>query len=223
LGFQEIGGALAEINQHRERPAGRIRLNVLSDGARLLIAQRLPAFLEDFPDVAVEVSVIDQMVDIVAAGFDAGIRFGGTVPEDYVAVRLSPPLRWVTVASPRYLNRSAPIAEPEDLRRHRCIQIRTGQGVIYRWDFECEGEHRVVEVPGQLCVNETTLGIEMSLAHGGVFYCLERRVSQYIARGELQVVLPNWAPMEPGFYVYYPGHRQVPPGLPELIEALKEY
>ncbi|MEI4957431.1 LysR family transcriptional regulator [Aeromonas caviae] len=222
IGFLEIGGALADVNRHRDRPVGRLRLNVLQDGSRLLLAKSLPTFLHNYPDIEVEVAVDDHMVDIVAAGFDAGIRFGGTVPEDFVAVKIGPLLRWVAVASPRYLRRSAPLNVPEDLKAHNCIQIRTGQGVIYRWDFEKDGEHRSVDVPGQLCVNETTLGIDIAVASGGIMYCLEDRVREQLYQGELQVVLPDWSPMAAAFHIYYPGHRQVPPGLRELIEILRQ-
>ncbi|TWR88222.1 LysR family transcriptional regulator [Pseudomonas saxonica] len=221
VGFTEISGALAALDRHRDRPSGRLRLNVLADGARLLFTKFLPQFLEAYPEVSVEVAVDDRMVDIVSAGFDAGIRFGDTIPEDYIAVRLSEELRWVAVASPRYLNANARILSPEDLKNHNCIQIRTGNGVIYRWDFEKEGDHQTIDVPGQLCVNETTFGIEMALADRGITYCLEERVSGHLARGELQIVLPDWAPIEPAFYIYYPGRRQMPPGLRELVDLFR--
>ena len=221
VGFTEISGALTALDRHRDRPSGRLRLNVLADGARLLFTKFLPQFLEAYPEVSVEVAVDDRMVDIVSAGFDAGIRFGDTIPEDYIAVRLSEELRWVAVASPRYLNANARILIPEDLKNHNCIQIRTGNGVIYRWDFEKEGDHQTIDVPGQLCVNETTFGIEMALADRGITYCLEERVSGHLARGELQIVLPDWAPIEPAFYIYYPGRRQMPPGLRELVDLFR--
>ena len=221
VGFQEIRGALAEVDRHRDRPAGRLRINVLSDGARLLFNRWLPKYLEAYPDVSVEVAVDDRMVDILAAGFDAGIRYGGTIAEDFIAVPISEQLRWVAAASPRYLNRTSRILVPEDLKNHNCIQIRTGQGIIYRWDFEKEGDHRVIEVPGQLCVNETEFGIQMALSGRGITYCLEERIADYISRGELQVVLPDWAPIEPAFHIYYPGRRQMPPGLRELIDLLR--
>ena len=222
VGFEEIGGALEEINQHRDRPVGRLRINVLSDSARLVLVKVLPRYLETYPDVAIEVAVDDRMIDIVESGFDAGIRFGGTIKEDFIAVRIGAKLRWVTVASPRYLNLHGRIASPEDLRNHHCIQLRTGAGTIYRWDFEKDGEHRVVDVPGQLCVNETALGIDMALAGHGIMYCLEDRVAAFVNRGELQYVLSDWAPIEPPFTLYYPGHRQIPPGLRELIEMLRD-
>lgn len=221
LGFSEISGALTALDRHRDRPSGRLRLNVLSDAARLLFTQYLPRYLEAYPEVSVEVAVDDKMLDIVSAGFDAGIRFGDTIPEDYIAVRISEALRWVAVASPRYLNANARILVPEDLKSQQCIQIRTGNGTVYRWDFEKDGDHQCIDVPGQLCVNETTFGIEMALADCGITYCLEDRVKAYLDRGELQVVLPDWAPMEPAFHIYYPGRRQMPPGLRELIDLFK--
>lgn len=221
IGFAEISGALAALDRHRDKPSGRLRLNVLSDGALLLLTEYLPKFMESYPDVSVEVAVDDRVVDIFEAGFDAGIRFGNTIPEDLIAVRISEELRWVAVASPRYLNARPRINIPEDLRNHQCIQIRMGNGVVYRWDFEKEGEHRCIDVPGQLCVNETTFGIEMALADQGIMYCLEGRVKKHLERGELQIVLADWAPVEPAFHIYYPGRRQMPPGLRELIDILK--
>jgi len=222
VGFREIGDALDEINGMRDRPLGRLRLNVLSDGARLIMARHLPKFLSKYPEIEVEISVDDKIVDIVSEGFDAGIRFGGTVPEDLVAVRLGSSLKWVAVASPRYLYRRSQPIMPDDLLSHSCIQIRTGQGIIYSWDFR-KGEKCIsVDVKGQVCVNETTIGIELALSDVGIFYCLESRVADYLRDGRLRIVLPDWAPVEPPMYLYYPGHRRIPQGLRELIDVLRE-
>ncbi|CQQ28001.1 LysR family transcriptional regulator [Yersinia enterocolitica] len=222
IGFREIGDALDEINRMRDRPLGRLRLNVLCDGARLVMARHLPKFLSQYPEVEVEISVDDRMVDIVSEGFDAGIRFGGTVPEDLVAVRLGSDLKWVAVASPRYLYRRPQPVMPDDLRSHACIQIRTGQGTIYSWEFKKGEEHYAIDVKGQVCVNETTMGVELALAGVGIFYCLEDRVSENLRNGNLRIVLPDWAPIEPAMYLYYPGHRRIPQGLRELIDVLRE-
>lgn len=222
IGFSEISEALDELNTWRENPVGRIRLNVLSDGARLIIAPHLPTFLQRYPQVQVDVTVDDRMVDIVAEGFDAGIRFGGTIADDFVAVKLGEPLKWVAVASPRYLYHHAEPMRPEDLLHHACIQIRTGQGTIYKWEFRRGEEYRAIDVPGQVCVGETTMGIELALAGTGITYCLEKRVEPWLRSGELRVVMAEWAPMEPAMYLYYPGNRTVPPGLRELIEVLRD-
>jgi len=222
VGFQEIGDALDEVNRLRDRPAGRLCLNVLSDGARLIVGRYLPKFLSKYPEVEVEVCVDDRMVDIVAEGFDAGIRFGGTVPEDLVAVKLGADLKWVAVAAPRYLYHRPPLLEPEDLRAHSCIRMRTGQGVIYKWEFRQGNDYRVIDVPGQICVSETTLALELALAGTGIAYCLEDRVKEPLLNGALHVVLPDWSPVEPALCLYYPGHRRVPQGLRELIALLRE-
>lgn len=222
MGFKEIAAALEEINRLRDTPVGKLRLNVLSDGARLIIARHLTRFISKYPEVELEISVDDRMVDIISEGFDAGIRFGGTVPEDLVAVRLGKELRWVAVASPRYLYQHTPPAVPEDLRLHECIQLRTGQGVIYKWEFRKGNDYRVIDVKGQICVSETALAIELALSGAGIAYCLEERVRRYLYDGSLRAVLPDWAPVEDPMYLYYPGHRQVPQGLKELIEVLRE-
>lgn len=222
IGFSEISEALDELNAWRENPVGRIRLNVLSDGARLIVAPHLPAFLKRYPQVQVDVTVDDRMVDIVAEGFDAGIRFGGTIADDFVAVKLGEPLKWVAVASPRYLYHHAEPMRPEDLLHHACIQIRTGQGTIYKWEFRRGEEYRALDVPGQVCVGETTMGIELALAGAGITYCLEKRAEPWLRSGELRVVLAEWATMEPAMYLYYPGNRTVPSGLRELIDVFRE-
>lgn len=222
IGFDEIGGALNDINQHRDRPVGRLRINSLSDGARLVLNKVLPRFLDTYPDVAVEIAVDDRMIDIVDGGFDAGIRFGGTIHEDFIAIRIGTRLRWVTVASPRYLNLHGRISIPEDLKSHECIQLRTGLGTVYRWEFDKNDERLAIEAPGRLCVNETALAIDMALSGHGIAYCLQDRVASHVARGELQYVLQDWTPVEPPFTLYYPGHRQMPPGLRELIDMLRE-
>lgn len=222
IGFDEIGEALEEINAAREKPVGRLRLNVLSDGARLIIGPHLPTFLKRYPEMLVDITVDDRMVDIVASGFDAGIRYGGTVPEDFVAVRLGEPLRWVAVASPRYLyHRQTPFV-PDDLLAHSCIQIRTGAGTIYKWEFRKGDEYREIDVPGQVCVGDTITGIDLARAHVGITYCPEKRVEEYLRSGELRVVLPEWSFIDTAMYLYYPGNRTTAPGLRELISVFRE-
>ena len=222
IGFAEISEALDELNAFRERPVGRIRLNVLKDGARLVVAPLLPRFLKRYPDVQVDITIDDRMVDIVSEGFDAGIRYGGTIPEDFVAVKLGREIKWVAVASPRYLyHHQAPVL-PKDLLSHSCIQIRTGQGTIYKWEFRKGDEYHAIDVQGQVCVGDTVMGIELALADVGITYCPEKRVERYLRSGELRVVLAEWSPVEPAMYLYYPGYRTVPQGLRELCDVFRE-
>lgn len=221
-GFEEIIDALDEINASREKPIGRLRLNVLHDGARLVIGPHLPVFLKRYPDMQVDITVDDRMVDIVSEGFDAGIRYGGTVPEDFVAIKLGHELRWVAVASPRYLYHHQAPFFPGDLKHHSCIQIRTGAGTIYKWEFDNGIEHHEVDVPGQVCVGDTITGIDLALGDVGITYCPEKRVENYIKRGDLTVVLAGWSPLQPAMYLYYPRNRNNLPGLQELINVLRE-
>lgn len=222
IGFEEISDALDEINVSRDKPIGRLRLNVLHDGARLVIGPHLPAFLKRYPDMQVDITVDDRMVDIISAGFDAGIRYGGTVPEDSVAVKLGQELRWVAVASPRYLYHHQAPFFPEDLKSHACIQIRTGAGTIYKWEFRKGNDYREIDVPGQVCVGDTITGIDLALGDVGITYCPEKRVEKYIKSGELTVVLADWSPVEPAMYLYYPRNRNNLPGLQELINIFRE-
>ncbi len=221
-GFEEIGAALSDMGRHRGRPVGRLRINVLTDGARLLFTKWLPKFLDAYPEVAVEVVIEDRMMDIVGAGFDAGIRYGGTIAEDFIAVPVSNQVRWVAIASPKYLEHAPKLEIPEDLSKHNCIQIRTGTGAICQWDFDKGDDYRSVSITGKLCVNETQFGIDMALADCGIFYAPEDRVVDHVLRGDLEIVLPEWTSIGHPFYIYYPSRRQMPPGLREFIDLLRE-
>lgn len=221
-GFRQIGEALEDINRFRAQPTGRIRLNVPRAASELLLGPILTRFMNSYPDLQVEVKVEDTLVDIVAGGFDAGIRFGGSIPKDMVAVRLSPDYRWIVVGAPEYLRAHGLPRSPADLRDHRCIQLRCGNGALYRWEFECGDCVQTVEVPGRLCVNDPELALRAALDGAGLAYCLEPRVAGYLATGRLREVLADWCPDAPGLYLYYPGHRQVPAGLRALVRMVRE-
>ena len=133
--FGEIGEALSELGRYRSGPLGGLRINVPRDASRLLLSPVLARYLEDYPGVKIEVVVDNNMVDIVKAGFDAGMRFGDTVPQDMVCTPLTPPLRWVVVGAPAYLGRHGTPRKPEDLLRHACIRLRLGDQTMYRWEL----------------------------------------------------------------------------------------
>lgn len=125
-GFHTIGEALDQLERYRGSPAGRLRLNVPRDASRLLLSPVLPAFFSAYPDIQLDITVDDHLVDIIAEGYDAGIRYGDTVPRDMIATPLSGPLRWVVVGSPAYLARHGRPARPEDLMHHACVRMRIG-------------------------------------------------------------------------------------------------
>lgn len=220
--FQAIDAALDDLNAQRATPTGRIRVNLPYDASILLLHPILPTFIRRWPGVAIEVTPEDRYVDLAASGCDAGVRYGGTVPDDMVSQRLSPDLKWVVVGSPSYLEREGRPRHPNELSAHQCVRIRTGQDRLYRWEFESQDESFAIDAPGSLTTISSTLGIEMARAGTGLFYCLEARVANLLQTGELEVVLRDWTPKGPGFFVYYSSRRQVPHGLRLLIDLIRE-
>lgn len=217
-----IDTALDDLNRERRSPTGRVRINTPRDASTLLLAPVLPTFLHRYPDLAVEVTPEDHYVDIVAGGYDAGIRYGGTVPEDMVAQRLSPDLKWIVVGAPSYLDQAGRPEHPQDLLRHRCVRIRTGNDRIYRWEFERDGEAFELDVPGSFTTSCSTLSFQATVGGAGLFYCLEARAAPYLMSGELETVLADWTPSGPGFFIYYSGRKQVSHGLRLLVDTIRE-
>ena len=222
--FTAIGSALDGLNRHREpgSAAGRIRLNVLEHASTLLLAPVLPVFGARYPQVEIEIRVSNDLLDVVEAGADAGIRYGGTVPQDMVAQRLSADLRWVVVGAPGYLDAHGAPGHPRDLSAHRCLRIRLGDESLYRWEFEQAGESLALDVPGAVTLDSTQFALVLAAAGGGLAYLPEPCVMPMVARGELRIVLADWAPMGNGFHIYYPGRRQLPTGLRLLIDVIRE-
>jgi DNA-binding transcriptional LysR family regulator len=161
-------------------------------------------------------------VDIVAEGFDAGVRLRESVPEDMVAVPFGGDSRFVAVASPRYLKEHPAPRTPRDLRAHSCIRHRTQSGRVLRWEFERQGRSITVDIRGPLTLNDDELMARGAVDGLGVAYVSERLVAKEIDAGKLRVVLGEWCPRIPGLALYYPGHRQVPPALRAFIDILKE-
>ncbi|RXZ33987.1 LysR family transcriptional regulator [Oxalobacteraceae bacterium CAVE-383] len=221
-GFQTIGEALGDLDQYRGTPAGRLRINVPRDAARLLLGPALPTFFVQYADLELELTVEDRPVDIVAEGYDAGIRYGGTVPQDMVAVPLTGKLRWVVVGAPAYLARRGRPQVPADLMRHACVRMRLGDNSIYKWELGEGPRATALDVPGPVSANETESAVLAAINGVALAYCLEHRVEQELRDGLLEIVLPEWSVMGAPFYMYYPSRRQTPPGLQQLIECLRE-
>ncbi|WP_075293065.1 LysR family transcriptional regulator [Pararhizobium arenae] len=220
-GFGSIELGLEEVNRFRGKPMGRLRLNVLTDAARLVLSRVLADYVSAFPDVQLEIVVQDDFVDIVAAGFDAGIRFGGRVPEDMIAVPLGREPRWILVASPRYLDQAPLLESPSDLAQHRCIGLRIGTGALYKWELGSGDQELSVDEDWAIIVNETELAIEIAEAGGGIAYCQEGRVAKQIVNGSLKEVLPAWSSVGPTLNIYYPSRRQMPEALRALIGMIR--
>ncbi|NCH58615.1 LysR family transcriptional regulator [Cronobacter dublinensis] len=220
--FEAIDDALESLNQFRDSPGGRIRINAAVEAANLLLAPVMPAFMDRYPHVEIDIVASNRMVDVTEAGFDAGIRYGGTVPEDMIARRLSADIRWVIAASPDYLARYGTPAHPEDLLHHRCVSNRLGDDRIYRWELERDGETLQITVPTSVTVNQAETGLVAVLGGAGLMYFPEPLVAPYVKDGRLTLVLTDWSVREDGFYIYYSGRRQLPTGLRLLIEFIQE-
>lgn len=221
--FQAIDTALEMLNRFRDTPSGRIRINAAVEAANLLLAPIMPAFMDRYPDVEIDIVANNRLVDVTDGGFDAGIRYGATVPEGMIARRLSADIRWVVVGAPGYLDRSGTPEHPEALLSHRCISNRLGDDRIYRWELEREGEAFEIAVPTSVTVDQAETGLIAVLGGAGLMYLPEPLVAPYVKDGRLKLVLTQWAPVEEGFHIYYSSRRQLPTGLRLLIEFIREH
>lgn len=220
--FQDIAEAVEGLNRFRDSPAGRLRLNVVADAGPLVLNPVLPIFTDRYPDIEVDVVASNRIVDVIEDGFDAGIRYGGTVPEDMIAVRLSSDFRWVVAAAPSYIERFGIPTSPQDLVNHRCLGVRLGDDRIYRWEFQSGGEEYALSVPSPITADETRVMLGLALAGTGLMYAIEPIFAPHIATGALQLVLEEHCVTGPGFHIYYPGRRQLPTALRLLIDVIRE-
>jgi DNA-binding transcriptional LysR family regulator len=164
----------------------------------------------------------NKLIDVIGSGFDAGIRYGGTVREDMIAQRLSADIRWIAAASPDYLHRHGKPKRPDDLKDHRCVGIRLGNDQIYQWEFERDGETHAMPTPGQTTVDESHAAVSFGLGGVGIIYGAEPILKPFVDRGELEIVLEDWASMGSGYHIYYSSRRHVPTGLRLLIDLIRE-
>ncbi|ASK96804.1 LysR family transcriptional regulator [Xanthomonas phaseoli pv. phaseoli] len=220
--FLGITDAVERLEHFREKPAGRVRVTALTDGARLLLTPKLPGFIAQYPDIDVEIVVDDRFIDMVAQGFDVGIRYGGTVPENMIATRLTRDLEWIVVGAPHYFRKHKRPLEPADLLEHRCIRGRNGRDVVAPWELGAAEEEVVVNVSGLLTTSDSDLSIRMAVAGVGLLYCLKDRVQPELDSGELEWVLRDWASPGPGFHAYYVSHRHVPSALRAFVEHMRD-
>lgn len=219
--LRDLDRALAEVDDFRDRPSGTLRVNASEPAARLLLRSVVPGFLARYPEMSLDLVTEGRLVDIVAEGFDAGVRLGESLPQDMVAVRFGGETRFVAVASPAYLAGRGTPRTPDDLRDHACIRHRMPSGKLYRWEFERHGQELAVEVPGPLTLDHTGLMVEAAAMGLGVAYVPERSARPHLGSGELVGVLGDWCPPIPGLFLYYPAGRHVPAGLRAFIDVLR--
>lgn len=218
----DIRAAVTATSERAAAPSGLLRLAVSSIAERFISGELLAAFCEAYPQVQLDVTITDDEFDIVAAGYDAGVRLGEVVELDMIAVAVTGDQRQVTVASPRYLEIHGAPAHPRDLTRHRCIGWRPAPEVApYRWEFEEDGREFDVAVEPHVTTNDMGLMIRMACAGGGITFGMEETFRSYIAQGVLVPLLEEFLPPFPGFFLYFPSRRNIAPKLRALVDHVK--
>jgi DNA-binding transcriptional LysR family regulator len=218
----DVGEALEEMNNFRAAPAGTLRVNMPRVTAQLLLPALLPRFLARYPDIHFEAVDNDGLVDIVALGFDAGIRFHEQVPEDMIAVPMGGQQRGACVASPDYIARHGVPTHPNDLFQHDCIRFRFPSGRLYKWEFEQGAKKLELDVRGRVTFGDLRLALDAAVAGIGFTLVLDDQVTDLVAEGRLVKVLEDWCPPYPGFMLYYPRQRRVTSALRAFIEFVRE-
>jgi DNA-binding transcriptional LysR family regulator len=219
--MRELDTAVADVASARGRVAGQLRLNVPRLGG-WLIAPMLGRFHDAYPEVVLDVTVEDAVVDIVKGGFEAGVRLGERLQKDMIALKLGGDYEMMAVATPAYLARFGLPTHPRDLHRHRCINWRwPSDGSLYRWEFERGREKLEIAVEGPLIVTDFDLAFQGALAGAGIAYGYDPRIEPAIAEGALQRVLQPWSPSFAGLSLYYPNRRQLTPILQAFIDFLR--
>mgnify|MGYP000880614777 CR=1 FL=1 len=218
--LHQVSDALEEMNHFRAAPAGLLRINAARAAVPTQLGPRLTRFLHAHPDVRLELTENDGLVDIVSEGFDAGVRLHEFVPEDMVAVPLGRPLRGLIVASPAYLERHPAPQHPRDLLQHECIRFRFASGHLYKWQFDRDGQSLELDVQGRLTLSEQTTIIRAVLDGFGLAYVLEDAARPWLDAGQMQAVLEDWSEPFPGFVLYYPRQRQMSSALRAFVDSL---
>ncbi len=220
----DVAGALDVLNDLRDSPRGTLRLNVPVIAARLFLPDMINRFLAAYPHIVLDLVVDNNFVDVVAGGFDAGIRYGESLAQDVIAVPIGPrSQRYAIAASPDYLSRRGVPQHPRDLLEHACIRMKFLSGATAPWEFEKDGQSLSVEPSGPLIVTPTSyeLGVSSAIAGHGMIGLFEECLLPYFASGELLPVLEDWWLRFPGPYLYYAGRKHLPAPLRAFIDFIQ--
>ena len=221
--ISDVNAALDEVRGLRGLPSGRLRINAPPPAVDLVLAPMVGPFLEAFPQVELEVVGQSGFIDIVAGGYDAGVRYGEHLERDMIAISLGPPQRYALVAAPDYLARHGRPKHPRDLLDHACIRIRLSSGAMLDWEFEKAGRAVKISPPAKLVVNHPAPAMRAARDGVGFWLTFRDQVSEAIASGALVSVLDDWCAPFPGPFLYYPSRRQPPPALAAFVAFVGEW
>lgn len=217
----EMDELLNDVSASAQQPYGTLRISASDTAIGLLLETVLPDFIQQKPGIEIDLVAQGQLVDIVEQGFDAGIRLVEDVPGDMIAIPLSGPLRFVTVASPAYLAGRPTIVHPQDLMQHRCLRQRLPGGKRYHWEYQQGETQFALDVPGSLTLNNSALMVEAAVAGLGIAYVPERYARRHLGDRQLVTLLDDWAVASAGIALYFPQHRHMPVALRLFVDRVK--
>jgi DNA-binding transcriptional LysR family regulator len=225
-----VGARLEEINEEldslielSDRPAGTVRITAIQYSAEHILLPKLEKVLRDYPDIKVEISIDYGLSNIVTGRFDAGVRGGEQIDKDMIAMRISPDMRMIAVASPSYFKQHPIPESPQDLMEHNCINMRLpSTGSLYAWEFEKDGREIRAKVEGQLVLNSASAIMKAAVLGFGIAFLPEEQVATHLTQGSLICVLSDWCPIFPGYHIYYPSRKQLSPAFSIVLDALCE-
>lgn len=226
---EQVGPAVSTLHEamgaarsQQETPSGTLRINAFASGAREILGPLLLKFLRRYPKVHIDLVTEGRIVDIVAEGFDLGLRTANLVPTDMIAIPVGPPRSFAVVASPAYFKANDKPRTPPDLLHHSCLRIRLPNGALHRWHFEKNGQPVLIDVSGPITLDEASLSRIAVLDHVGIGYFMEADVRDDIQAGRLVRVLEDWTPPLAPLCLYYPSRRNASAAFRALIEMARQ-
>jgi len=219
--FEELVAASEVARELGQRPAGLLRLSVPRAVVPILLEPLIASFCQAYPEVEVEIAASEELIDLAAEGFDAGIRLGQLIAADMVAVRLTAPFRLLVVGSPRYFARNDRPKRPDDLGKHACMRLRRSNGALAHWSLNDKARAVEIAVSGPLIANDFSTLLGAAIEGLGLAQVPEPMAAAAMKARKLVPVLESFAPTAPGVFLYYPDRRQMLPKLRAFIDHMK--
>ena len=221
--LRDIQEAIATVKSQQDTPSGTLRINAFASGAREIMAPLVLAFLRRYPQVHVDLVTEGRIVDIVAEGFDLGLRSANLVPSDMIAVPLGPPRSLAVAATPGYFDAHGRPRVPPDLLGHKCLRIRLPNGAPYRWHFEKDGNPVQIDVEGPITLDEGTLARIAVLEGIGIGLFMEADIRDDVTKGRLERVLQDWTPPTAPLSLYYPGRKNPSAAFRAFVQMARDF
>ncbi|NWD73148.1 LysR family transcriptional regulator [Pseudomonas gingeri] len=219
--YDDILRTLDELNEFRDTPSGTVRINAVRQGARLYLVRLVAGFSRCYPNVQVEITMDDSIIDIVQGQFDVGVRLGAIVEKDMIAIPIAPPIRYSVVALREYFEGNPLPKAPSDLTAHRCVRFRYPSGRLHYWPFERDGQKAEIAVPVSVTVDDVDLAMDFVMQGMGIGYLPSEQTAAGVKSGVLVSVLEDWLPSQPGFHLYYPSKQYMSSALRAFIDYIK--